>query len=160
MAYQGDLDLDVASPVAGRSSNASADRQAVATLAKKLKAQQAEISSLHRDKRALQVGDMRCMHGCTHCMPVRMGVCGKYVRTSIQRAHTHARMHACMHACTHTHPCTHMRRACAACAVQKYTIHIPVYEADVRHLCYLTPCMRLQTVCETPPPRAEAVDRI
>ena len=56
MADQGDLDLDVASPVAGRSSNASADRQALAKLAKKLKAQQAEISSLHQDKRALQVG--------------------------------------------------------------------------------------------------------
>ena len=39
-------------------------------------------------------------------------------------------------------------------------VHIPVYEADVRHLCYYRPYVRLQTVCETPPPRAEAVDRI
>ena len=101
MADQGDLDLDVASPVAGRSSNASADRQALAKLAKKLKAQQAEISSLHQDKRALQVGDRRCMHGCTHCMPVRMWVCGKYVRTKIQHAHTHSRTHA--HKSMHAH---------------------------------------------------------
>ena len=154
MAYQGDLDLDVASPVAGRSSNASADRQALAKLAKKLKAQQAEICSLHQDKRALQVGDIRCMRGCTHCMPVRMGggVASMYGQTSNAHTRTHAH--------THTHPCTHMRRACAACAVQEYTIHIPVYEADVRHLCYYRPYVRLQTVCETPPLRAEAVDRI
>ena len=107
MADQGDLDLDVASPVAGRSSNASADRQALAKLAKKLKAQQAEISSLHQDKRALQVGDRRCMHGCTHCMPVRMWVCGKYVRTNIQHALTHSRTQ--IHARTCAERAQHVR---------------------------------------------------
>ena len=109
MAYQGDLDLDVASPVAGRSSNASADRQALATLAKKLKAQQAEISSLHQDKRALQVGDIRCMHGCTHCMPVRMGggVASMYGQTS----NAHTRTHARTHAHTHIHARTCAERA-------------------------------------------------
>ena len=86
--------------MAGRSSNASADRHALAKLAKKLKAQQAEISSLHQDKRALQVGECGVWMGVhTVCMHTCWRGASVYGQTSNTHTHTH----------THAHTHTHMR---------------------------------------------------
>jgi hypothetical protein len=54
-SYKEDLCLDVSSPVAGRRSNASADRQAIAKLVKTVKSLQGTVEGLEQEKRALQV---------------------------------------------------------------------------------------------------------